>query len=614
LVSVLDANGLSIPNLAPDNLQLSEDGRPPVKPTSLQSTTNPEAPIAICLAIDVSGSMVGQPLQDAKSAAKTFVDSLGSQDQACVIAFSDQVNLDTGAFNPAKEANLTSDKNLLKNLIDTLQADTKPGTPLYDAALKSIKIVAMQPPGTRAVILFTDGKDEKLDQATNQAGPGSISTAERPIAAAKEAHIPVFTIGLGKEIDSRYLQRIAEETGGRYQETPASDKLTETFQNIGVQLKTQYLVKFKSQAFPDGKDHNLRVRAKTAAGEAENGFTYGLDPKVVLTKPFVKLYYKEGDDRKDLIDEQKLKGTVTIAPQIATGSIISYTVFVVDNTAIFTATVAPFTFAWDTMQHQPGIHTLTVRAVDDKNQMNDERAVRVEIVPTNFFEELPLAVKIGATAAVLIVMLLAIVFVARRTRPMQKLCPRGLHVMPPGATVCLFCQQGVATQGAPTPYVNVPFESTAPPGTPQPVLPGEGFPPEGGAPGAKTEVIGGVGDGVASVPPALPTIQLKRQPTTLSFLVMQSGDHPSKEFTLHAGETSIGRAGTNDIIVDDPTVSRQQAKIRHEEQTYYLYDLASTNPTLVNGKVVKGRRKLVENDKIQMGGVVFIFKQVSGVG
>ncbi len=109
------------------------------------------------------------------------------------------------------------------------------------------------------------------------------------------------------------------------------------------------------------------------------------------------------------------------------------------------------------------------------------------------------------------------------------------------------------------------------------------------------------------------TVSLQRKPVTVAFLVMEAGTHVGKEFSLHSSDTSIGRAGTNDIVVDDATVGRQQAKIKFEGKEAYLYDLAATNPTLVNDKPVRGRRKLDENDRIKMGNAVFVFKQVKGV-
>ncbi len=602
IVAVLDANGLIVPNLQPANFTILEDSRP-VTVKSASTFLNPDAPIATCLAIDISGSMVGQPIENAKAAAKAFVDSLGAKDQACIVAFGEQIDTNPASLNPARELNFTSDKNLLKNLIDQLSPDTKAGTPLYDAALKAIKMTATQPPGTRAVILFTDGKDEKLDSATNQVLPGSISTADRPISAAKDARIPVFTIGLGSEIDARYLQQLAEQTGGTYQKTESPTDLTGFYQAISNQLKTQYSVKYTSSLFPDGKDHALQVRVKTAAGETETRATLAL-PRDVVTKPFLRLYYKEGDQQIDLTDGQKLRGTVTIAPQIATAGIISFTVFVVDNTPVFTSTVAPWTFDWDTSKQQPyGLHQLTVRAQDDKGQVG-ETVVRVETVPAPTPIEtivgLPMEVKVGAVVGILVLIGLVILVVAR-TRSTPKMCPRGLHTMPPGATVCPFCAEedrlAMATQAPP------PYPASSLPPTP--------FAPPPPPPLGETQVLSGSGS--AAGPRPMDTVSLQRKPMTVAFLVMEAGTHVGKEFTLHSTDTSIGRAGTNDIVVDDATVGRQQAKIKFEGKEAYLYDLAATNPTLVNDKPVRGRRKLDENDRIKMGNAVFVFKQVKGV-
>lgn len=80
--------------------------------------------------------------------------------------------------------------------------------------------------------------------------------------------------------------------------------------------------------------------------------------------------------------------------------------------------------------------------------------------------------------------------------------------------------------------------------------------------------------------------------------------------------TSIGRDGqSNDIVLDDPAVSRQHAKIRLEEGTrkkepqFYLYDLASANGTFVNGRKIQ-RQWLKDGDQIRIGETTLVFKTV----
>lgn len=592
-VAVADANGISVPNLTRGEFQVHEDGQA-VTIKDVKTFVNPDAPIAVCLAIDVSGSMKGQPLQDAKAAAKTFIDSLGPKDQACIVAFSDKVDLSTPlVFNPAKEINFTNDKNALKNLIEVLAADTNPGTPLYDAAVKAIKITASQPPGTRAVILFTDGKDERLAPDGTTILPGSVSAADRPISAAKEARVPVFPIGLGKEIDATYLQRLAEQTGGKYQDTPTSDKLTELFQSIARQLKTQYTVAYTSLLFPDSKDHTLQIKVRTLAGEAETRTTFSL-PRDVVINPFIRLYYKEGDQRKDLTDGLKFKGTVLVAPEIATSRVISVTMFLVDNAPVYTATSAPWTFTWNTCSLTPGLHTLAARAQDDQGRVG-EKSAQVEIVPGGLMDCViaPSPVAQIGIAGLALLSLLVVGIVMLRVRRRPTLCPRGLHVMPPGAVVCPFCAAEV--ERIRTAEAGAALPPPPPPSPPAYIRETEGMP---------------VGPAPAEFGRPMETVSLRRPPVTFAFLVMERGDHPGREFTLHAGDTAIGRAGTNDIVVDDSTVGRQQAKIKAEGRDFYLYDLAATNPTLVNGRELRGRHRLMENDRIQMGNVAFLFKQV----
>lgn len=71
--------------------------------------------------------------------------------------------------------------------------------------------------------------------------------------------------------------------------------------------------------------------------------------------------------------------------------------------------------------------------------------------------------------------------------------------------------------------------------------------------------------------------------------------------TLH-----IGRAQDNDIILDDPLVSRYHAHLTYEEGDFYLIDLNTPNGTFVNKKKILNQ-KLRPNDVLQVGKTVFRF-------
>jgi pSer/pThr/pTyr-binding forkhead associated (FHA) protein len=101
---------------------------------------------------------------------------------------------------------------------------------------------------------------------------------------------------------------------------------------------------------------------------------------------------------------------------------------------------------------------------------------------------------------------------------------------------------------------------------------------------------------------------LARKPQAIGWLVVVQGPYPGREFRLQDG-TTIGRSGDNDVILDDPSVSRQHAKVRLEGQTFILHDLGATNPTKVNGQEIS-KQPLSDGDRVEIGNVVLVFKQV----
>jgi len=71
---------------------------------------------------------------------------------------------------------------------------------------------------------------------------------------------------------------------------------------------------------------------------------------------------------------------------------------------------------------------------------------------------------------------------------------------------------------------------------------------------------------------------------------------------------NIGRRLDNQVVIDDPRVSRTHAQLRIAKGHYYLFDLNSTGGTFVNGhRVVQS--VLTPGDVISLAGVTLIFGQ-----
>jgi len=68
----------------------------------------------------------------------------------------------------------------------------------------------------------------------------------------------------------------------------------------------------------------------------------------------------------------------------------------------------------------------------------------------------------------------------------------------------------------------------------------------------------------------------------------------------------LGRSRGCEIRVSDLNVSRRHAEVRHDDATYWIVDLGSTNGTLVNGKRVD-RARLRDGDRITLGSTEIVF-------
>lgn len=78
-----------------------------------------------------------------------------------------------------------------------------------------------------------------------------------------------------------------------------------------------------------------------------------------------------------------------------------------------------------------------------------------------------------------------------------------------------------------------------------------------------------------------------------------------KEYELSKDKVTVGRKPTNDIILDDPTVSGVHASFLHMQHTY-VEDMNSTNGIKLNGKKVS-KRQLNHGDLVLIGQHEFKF-------
>ena len=343
VVSVVDASGRPVVGLTKDNFVARIDGLPagqagsPASVSQVTAAVNSDIGVAVVLAVDISGSMKGDPLVQARGAARTFVEGLAPIDSVALVTFGDGVT---------PVLNFTTDRGALFAGLDSLQAAGN--TALYQATSVSAFVAASAQTQRKAVILLTDGVDF-----------GNRSTVSREASLAQAAAIgaPFFTIGLGSDIDRGYLQALAQGTGGRFLETPTAQGLSELYRAIGDFLRSQYVVTVSPGSLDRGQPLTLEIEV-TAGGASglARGTLPALETPPTAEPPVVTV--------QGLASGAEIKAPVNLSVQV-TGKVPLKTLRIkVDGSPLAELTSPPYEVRLDPAVYATGNHVLRVEAID----------------------------------------------------------------------------------------------------------------------------------------------------------------------------------------------------------------------------------------------------------
>lgn len=150
--------------------------------------------LGMVLVIDKSGSMSGDKIEMAKSAARSAAELLGNRDQLCVLAFDG----DTYVISEMQSA---SNKGRISD--DIGRIDAGGGTTMYPAMEQAFEILQGTAAKIKHVIILTDGVSQ----------PGDFQGLA---AMMSQARITVSTVAVGNDSDNDLLEEIAKTGQGRY--------------------------------------------------------------------------------------------------------------------------------------------------------------------------------------------------------------------------------------------------------------------------------------------------------------------------------------------------------------------------------------------------------------
>ncbi len=289
-VSVIDRNGKFVPFLTRRDFRLYEDS----VEQEIEIFNSVKTPFHVALVLDTSRSTMFK-MEDIQDAALAFVKQLKRDDQVMVASFDSKVRF---------HCDFTSDYEELRHAI--YETRTGGSTKLYDAVDKVID--RMEPiQGRKAVVLFTDGVDSSSRQADYQSTiekveesgalvypirydtetdnprggvndpnnnpwpwpmplPSPRGRRRWPFNPFGNYQFPQWPQGRGSSHEeylrgARYLQDLADRSGGRLYNADTLENLSQAFRMIAEELRHQYTLSYyPTNANKDGTFRRVKVR------------------------------------------------------------------------------------------------------------------------------------------------------------------------------------------------------------------------------------------------------------------------------------------------------------------------------------------------------------------
>jgi len=255
--TVTDHEGHLVHDLPIDAFEVFEDGTR----QAITQFTRERVPIGLGVLLDISDSMYGQRIQDARAAVDRFLfELLDPADEFFVMAFNHAPHPLTG---------WTREQRQVERGLAGLRASG--GTAIYDTILNALPIIEHRNRQRAALLVISDGADTASTATLREVRSALLRSDAFVYAIAIDSpeRQPINT-----RVNPQALREITAESGGRTEIIHSSTDLQEATARIAEELNSQYLLGFTSPRGADGQYHSLRVRV--TRGEfrvrARNGY------------------------------------------------------------------------------------------------------------------------------------------------------------------------------------------------------------------------------------------------------------------------------------------------------------------------------------------------------
>jgi VWFA-related protein len=242
--TVVDREGRLVTGLPIDAFEIFEEG----ERQTITQFTNERVPVSLAVLLDVSDSMFGQRLVDARSAVERFLfELLDSNDEFSVVVFNHE---------PRALTRWTQAPDVVKTAMATL----KPfgSTALYDAVLTALPMMDTRTKQRASVLIISDGADTASDAGLREVRSALIRSDAFVYAIAVD---PPARRAINETVNVSALNEITGGSGGNTELVHQTADLVAATARIADELNSQYVLGYYSKLPLDGSYRSLRVRA-----------------------------------------------------------------------------------------------------------------------------------------------------------------------------------------------------------------------------------------------------------------------------------------------------------------------------------------------------------------
>ncbi len=264
--TVRDGAGRLVPNLPRESFDIYEDG----EPQAVTQFTGDRVPISLGVLLDVSDSMYGQRIRDARAAVNRFLfELLDPGDEFFVLAFNHQSHPLTG---------WTQSPDVVRRALDGVRPSG--GTAAYDAVLAALPFMEQRSRERAALLLVSDGADTASSATLREL---------RSALLRSEAFVYAIAIdsperqAINARVNPTALREITDDSGGRTEVVHDTAELIAATARIAEELNQQYVLGYTSPRGADGQYHSIRVRVHGSDYKvrARNGYVAGVKSQTV---------------------------------------------------------------------------------------------------------------------------------------------------------------------------------------------------------------------------------------------------------------------------------------------------------------------------------------------